>query len=304
MDIDTFLTAVFVLVDAFCKGLEAPRVRPGPAAALDRAELLTLAIFAQWQGFGSERGFYRYAQAHLRGAFPQLPARSQYNRQLRAQQATLQACAVALGAQLEAAAYEALDTTAVVTRAAKRRGRGWLAGLADIGWSNRLGWYEGCHLLVAVSPGGVIRGYGLGPASAQDHRLAETFLALRAQPAAPLASIGQAASGVYVADRGFAGHRVQAHWQSAYGAHVLSPPQFPEPPWPKRWRRALAALRQIVETVHARLLHDFGLARERPHTLSGLQARLGAKAALHNICIWLNQQAQRPNLAFADLIAW
>src|SRR5258707_816231 len=26
------------------------------------------------------------------------------------------------------------------------RGTGWLAGQVDIGWSNRLGWYEGFHL--------------------------------------------------------------------------------------------------------------------------------------------------------------
>jgi hypothetical protein len=45
--------------------------------------LVTLAIFGQWQGFGSERGFYRYAQHHLRAAFPQLPTREQYNRQVR-----------------------------------------------------------------------------------------------------------------------------------------------------------------------------------------------------------------------------
>ena len=25
----------------------------------------------------------------------------------------------------------------------KRRGHGWMAGYADIGWSNSLGWYEG-----------------------------------------------------------------------------------------------------------------------------------------------------------------
>ncbi len=36
--------------------------------------------------------------------------------------------------------YEVLDSTAAVTRDAKRRGTGWLAGQADIGWSNRLGW--------------------------------------------------------------------------------------------------------------------------------------------------------------------
>lgn len=51
---------------------------------------------------------------------------------------------------------EALDSSAMPVRDAKRRGEGWLAGGADIGWSNSLGWYEGFRLLVAVDPTGVI----------------------------------------------------------------------------------------------------------------------------------------------------
>ena len=31
---------------------------------------------------------------------------------------------------------------------------GQLAGLADIGWSNRIGWYEGFHLLLSVTDQG------------------------------------------------------------------------------------------------------------------------------------------------------
>ena len=37
--------------------------------------------------------------------------------------------------------YQALDASAMPVRDAKRRGNGWLAGYADIGWSNNLGWY-------------------------------------------------------------------------------------------------------------------------------------------------------------------
>jgi hypothetical protein len=66
----------------------------------------------------------------------------------------------------------------------------------------------------------------------------------------------------------------------------------------------LAALRQIVETVGDKLQHVFRLDRERPHDMLGFQARLAAKAALHNFCIGLNQQLGRPKLAFADLIQW
>jgi hypothetical protein len=48
-------------------------------------------------------------------------------------------------------------------------------------------------------------------------------------------------------------------------------------------------LRQVVETVNGCLHHPFRLDRKRPHALDGFQARLAAKAALHNFCIGLNE---------------
>jgi hypothetical protein len=105
--------------------------------------------------------------------------------------------------------YQALDSSAMPIRDAKRRGEGWLAGFADIGWSNRLGWYEGFCLLVAVDPTGVITGLGFAPASTKDQPLAqplaETFFAARHQPNPRLLSVGSAAGGPYVADKGFEG---------------------------------------------------------------------------------------------------
>jgi len=172
VDVDTFLTTLYVMVDDFCKTSLPPETPPGPEAALSRSETVTLAIFGQWQGFGSARGFYRYAQRHLRPAFPQLPTREQFNRQVRQHDAALVACFLYLGRLLAAqhCLYEALDSSGLPTRDAKRRGA--------------------------------------------------------------------------------------------------------------------------------------GLDRERPHELSGFQARLAAKIALHNFCIWLNEQLGRPRLAFTDLVDW
>ncbi len=92
----------------------------------------------------------------MRPAFPALPTREQYHRQVRRQHAALVAFFLHLVRLLVAqrCAYEALDSSGGPTRDAKRRGAGWLPGLADIGWSNRLGWYEGVHLLLAVNPVG------------------------------------------------------------------------------------------------------------------------------------------------------
>ena len=63
-------------------------------------------------------------------------------------------------------------------------------------------------------------------------------------------------------------------------------------------------VRQIVETVYEKLWHTFRLDRERPHDLSGCQARVAAKMASHNFCLWLNDQLGRPQLAFTELVDW
>ena len=74
VDVDTFLSALYVIAEDFCQS-RAPRRKPGPQASLSESEVLTLAVFARWGRFASERNFYGYAEAKLRDAFPVLPDR-------------------------------------------------------------------------------------------------------------------------------------------------------------------------------------------------------------------------------------
>ena len=79
VDVDTFLTTLYVMVDDFCHShlptAPTPK-KPGPQASLCASEVITLAIFARWGRFSSERDFYRYAKTSLCNAFPTLPDRS------------------------------------------------------------------------------------------------------------------------------------------------------------------------------------------------------------------------------------
>lgn len=338
MDADTFLTRLYVSVDDYCKSRGIPPTalsgHRGPAPALSPSEVVTLALYSQWGPFPSERSFWRHATLRLRGAFPRLPTRPQLNRLIRSHEHLTLAFGLATGQAVlrsaePGAAFEVLDSTAVVTRNHKRGApsHGWLAGEADIGYSSRLGWFCGMRLLAAVSPRGVVTGYGIAPASVSDQPLTTTFLSARANPAigARLQSVGQSAVATsadpaaqdlaaqgpayYLADGGFSGRALHERWREETGAGVITSPggnrhSTSRERWPASLRHWLSHHRQVIESVFDRLLFTLRLSRERPHTLRGLTARLAACVALYNFCIQTNYETGRPLLAFADLIAW
>jgi hypothetical protein len=305
IDYETFLTELYVMADDFCKYNLPLKRKPGPQTGLSLGEVVTLAIAGQWFWYGSERAFYTHLKTNWSRAFPQLPTRTQLNRQMRQEEEAITRFALFVSEQnSREVPYEVIDGSAVPTRDINRRGNGWLPDIAQYGKSNRLGFYEGVHLLISVTPIGSITGFGFGSANVKDSTLAETFLAARAQPQARLISVGKPALGDYLADKGFSQDNVLQRWRRLYQANVITAPKnnSRKRRWPKSLRRWLAGRRQIVETVFQKLHNVFRLDRERPHDLTGLQMRLAAKVALHNFCIYLNLKLGRSPLAFANLI--
>lgn len=307
LDLDTFLTTLYVFVDDTVKSLPPRPRKPGPQANLSESEVVTLAMVSQWKLFTSQRLFARYAKRNLRAAFPKMPHRTQLNRAIRAAHDVIVWVGQALVGVLqhEPSAYEVLDGMGVAVRNNKRIGPGWLDGMANTGWSNRLGWYDGFHILTAVNPEGVITGYAVAPASTKDQPYAEDFLAARAFANPRTAMVGQPAQGPYLADRGFEGRERHQRWAEEFGALVLAPPRNDRKhAWPSDWCDWHERHRQIVEIAHGKWTEQLRLDEERPHTLDGFLSRLAALAALHNACIWFNRALGREPLAFADLIDW
>lgn len=161
-------------------------------------------------------------------------------------------------------------------------GRGWLAGLADVGRSLRLGWYEGCTVLTAVTLTGVVTGWGVAPASTNERPLAETLIAGRQQPDPSLPTGAPRSLPIWPTAASPAGP-TRRTW----------PPPTGSPWWP-RWAATARSWRQC----RAACLTPSGWRA------SGFQARLAAKVALRNRCCWLNQHRGRPLLAVADLVDW
>jgi hypothetical protein len=310
--VDDFLLTLFCMVDDFC--FYHPELvaqcsgKRGRKTNLSSSEIVTLSIFSQWDRFGGERGFWRFAEMHLRGAFPDLCDRSQFNRASRrltpVTAGFFQHLAELLGSQ--ECLYEVIDRFGVATRRSGRRGIGWLPEYTDKGLCSRIGFFHGVQVLSAVTPTGVITGFGIAAGSTKDQPMAGELFRFRKRPNGSMPWLGRpAASQVYLADKGFSGPGRHREWFLETGVVLTCAPQKGHAPrWPPLWERAIASMRQIVETVHEKLLCRFRLQDERPHDITGLFARLCAKSALHNVCIWINRQLGRDDLAFAALLGW
>jgi hypothetical protein len=88
---------------------------PAPRPPFPQARSSPSLSIARWSRFASERDFYRYAQSHLRGAFPTLPDRSQFNRLVRFHAEAIEEIALHLGQIVKGDrfSYQALDASAM-----------------------------------------------------------------------------------------------------------------------------------------------------------------------------------------------
>jgi hypothetical protein len=273
LDLDTFLTTVYCVVDDLYREqfAAAKPVRPGAQPQVSDSEVLTLAVLGQWQPRNSEEALVQYAAAHWRAYFPQLLSQEAFNRRVRDLGGVLAALGPAVAAVLRAhlggaASYEVWDGLPIplmrLCRGRRHRSFGDEAGFGRGGVDREL--YYGVHLLAAVDACGAITGFTLGPADTSEYWLAEALLRWRADPLGPAPTVeelapilgptharggrrqgpsgplgprlaaGQPAAVPYVGDLGFAGSRWRTHWRDAYGAVVLTKAEYTALPQTER----------------------------------------------------------------------
>lgn len=277
LDLDTFLTTVYCIVDDVYQEQLAPQkpVRPGPKPELSDSEVLCLALLAQWQGRRSENALVAYAVRHWRPWFPRLLSQSALNRRSRDLCGALSRLGPALAERAQqllgaAPPYEVTDGVPVpLMRRCRARRQHWFGTEAGIGvgGSDR-SWYYGVHLLLLVSPAGFIGGWVAGPAATEERWLLEALLRWRQYPqaGAPLAAelaavlgpprdkdrprvgptgpvgprlgVGTASGVPVLGDLGFRGERWQRHWRAAYGTAVLTKGEFSPATPPDDLRRS------------------------------------------------------------------
>lgn len=241
----------------------------GRPPALTEAEVLTLAILAQWPRFRSERDFWRFADLYLRAYFPNLVSQGQLNRRIRALEPELQALHQDLADTLadSSEVYRVIDTTlipAIVRVRACRKGL--FAGQACFGrCASKTEWVYGFKVALSVSPEGVITSFGLAEANCDERPVGE-FL------------VGLDGHNTYLADKGFSAVEWERHWLETYGTEVIATPQKnAHRAWPEAICKWASSKQQIIEGVIDQLKDVFALERHRTKTLGGLLARLAAK---------------------------
>lgn len=335
MDLDTFLTELYVLVDDWYKaeGCELLTRHAGPKLQLSDSEVLTLTIAGRWRvgvPWQTERGLVRYMQADGRRWFPRMLKRSAFNERSRKLWRGCLRLQQQVAGWLETAtcSYESTDSVplpAASLAQALREGGHWLWWSSKGHGGNHGGWYWGEQLLLSVSQTSAITGWLVGPATSDDRWLLQALVSERAhrgelvgplkrprdgarRPLPPVGEIvpadavGVATGNPYLADQGFNGDRWQQHWRQ-YGAIVITiPPPNTAHAWTKSDKRWLRRHRQVIETVYSRLVVVFGLCRLQAHSRAGQLNRLAAIGAAHNIGLWFNQQVGRPAGALETLL--
>ncbi len=334
MDLETFFTTVYVLVDDWYKAeIAALKPQVGAPAQMSDSEVLTLALVGQWRvgvPWQSERGLVRYIQAHGRDMFPRMLGVSAFNQRVRYLSGVLvslqQAVARWLGHEQEL--YECVDSLplpAGSTGQYKREKGHWL-------WTSRVGkgagaWFWGDHWLLSVTPSGIITGWLLGSAEINDRWLMEALVSclvgtpqLMQPPHRPKdaksqytpppvgfiggwRACGSALDRPYLADSNFNGRRWQEQWYSFYRAQVIAPPPNNEPhQWSRGWRSWLHRHRQPIETAFACLDTVLGVKALHAHSRWGQFTRLAAKSAAYNLGLFINRLLDRPLGALGTLL--
>lgn len=337
MDLETFLTILYVFVDDWYKEHILPHKpkRGGPPPRMCDSEVLTLALAGQWRvgvPWRSERGLVRYIHRHLMQLFPTMLQRSAFNERVRRLWGAfiLLQQTVAEHLTVPDDVYECADTLPLpaCSYAQWQREQGHWLWESTVGTGGTSGkHYIGDQALFIHNRQGAITGWLIGSAYIDDRWMMEGLLSARTGPLdlhgpvrhpstspkrrnqpplghlGPHQAVGRWSPRPILADKGFNGWRWGEHWEQTYATRVITvPPKSSTQAWPKPLRRWLAHHRQIAETVYSHLVEVFGIKQLGAHSRWGQYTRVAAKMAALNIGMFINHWLGRPLLALPTLL--
>jgi hypothetical protein len=278
-DLDSLLTALYVLVDDLLPGRSGPGRRP----KITDAELIALAVAQVFLHSPSERRFLRFARRRLGHLFGYIPQQSGYNKRLRA--LAPQICAVITHLARTSPSFgerlRLLDSTPVPCGASRETvKRSALAGHAAYGYcASHSRYFWGFRLYLLCAPDGMPIAFCLAPANEPEREVAAAML--------ERAHRGELLTGgeIIVTDKGFSGQEFE-QIIATLDAQLVRPDRKREP---TRFG-ALGGIRQWIESINDTLKGQLSLEEHGGHTPEGVWARVCQRVLALAIGVWHNWQ--------------
>ena len=293
-DLDTLLTALYVLIDDHVVP-SGPR-RPGRPKRLSDAELVCLAVAQVLLGARSEHHWLRMCYGRLGHLFPYLPHQPGYHKRVKAAAPLI--CQATLYLATLCPSWDdglrLLDATPVPCGASRQTvKRSALAGWAGYGYcAAHSRWYWGLKLYLLTSAEGMPAAWCLADPKLGEREVAAELLSHARDTGALRDQM------IVLADKGLAGRAMENY--AADQIHVLlaRPDRNDEP---RRYGN-LSSIRQWIESIYDTLKDQLSLERHGGRTPPGVFARTAQRILALAAAIWHNWQTGAHDLR--SLIAY
>jgi hypothetical protein len=279
-DLDTLLTALYVLIDDHV--LEPGRRRRGHPKKLSDAELVCLAVAQVLLGARSEHHWLRLCYGRLGHLFPYLPKQPGYHKRVKAAaplicRATLYLATLCPSWADELRLFDATPVPCGTSRQTVRHSE--LAGLANYGYcAAHSRWYWGLKLYLLTTAEGMPAAWCLADPKIGEREIAADLLDLARDTGALRDGM------IVLADKGLAGREMERYAAGEVKVLLARPDRKDEP----RRLGNLGGMRQWIESVNDTLKGQLDLERHGGRTPAGIFTRIAQRLLALAACIWHN----------------
>ena len=294
MDLDTFIIAVFCLVDeAIPRVSGGRRLRErGPEPLLTDSEVLTMEVIGEYLGLAQDSALFAYFRQHYAHFFPAL---------CRLHRTTFVRQAANLWRLKERLWLEVLrgvphdEQFAIIDSfpvpvcqfARAHRCRRFRAEAAYGKDTLVRQTFYGLRVHVRVEWPGLITRFCIAPANV--HELAA------------LPALTDATSGLLVGDRNYWSPKVAAEWHQ-HGVELFAPYRSAKRDPHPRWSAQLSRVRYRIDTVFGQLVDRCNVKRLWARDLWHLSNRLLRKVLMHTLAVLFNVDLGNPPLQLARVV--
>jgi len=291
LDLNTFIIAVFCLIDDRLKGR---RIRQrGPAPKLSDAEVLTIEIVGEFLGLDTDKALYRYFRRHYGKWFPALGEihRTTFCRQAanlwKVKEDLWQELLSVTPHEPTFAICDSMPLPACLFARAYRcsRFRGEVAFGKDTLLKQT---FYGFRIHARVCYPGVITRISVAPANVHELHL--------------LPEIIEGTSGLIFGDRNYHSPKTKEEL-ARMGVELVAPYSSRKRDPKPRWSAFLSRVRYRIDTVFSQLTGRYCIKRVWAKDLWHLTSRLLRKVLSHTVSVLLNYQMGNQPLQLSQLLA-